>query len=338
MQPKRYRALHITPGVVDYPEENPPETVLIKKQALDKMNPSFLGKPVFNFVHKPHIDPSKAFEFTNEEIEEHADGVISNVGYDVETGYFFVDMMIWDEGTQDNLDNGYGVSNAYIPERDNSGGDYNSVPYNVEVVDGEYHHMAVVEDPRYGDVRIFENSKKGKPMKWKISWPKKKEEPIKKNMAPEKGKEKEKEEMELNADSVLVGEDGEEYPLSEMVEAYKKSMAPADDGKPTVNMEDTMDIDGKEVSMKELYDNFNANKNAEPPTDEALDDVVDPALKKNSAGNDGEKKKPNENFMTLKTNANKGAEPEKIKVNTEKTRLKRGQSRYGSAVKVVGGN
>ena len=157
MKPKRYRALHITPGLVDYTDGDQRSTVLIKKPALDLMNPSFLGKPVFNFTHKV-VDIKNAFDFTSEEQEKHAVGVISEVGYDVESGYYFADMMIWDEKTQRNIDNGYGVSNAYIPEVE-PGGTYNNVPYHQEVMGGKYDHMAIVESPRYGDVKIFENSK-----------------------------------------------------------------------------------------------------------------------------------------------------------------------------------
>ena len=343
MKPKRYRALHITPGVVDYTDGDQRETVLIKKPALDKMNRSFLGKPVFNFTHKI-IEPEVAFNFTSEESEKHAVGVISNVGYDTETGYFFADMMIWDEETQNNIDEkDYGVSNAYIPDVE-AGGIYNNVPYNEEVINGEYHHMAIVAEPRYGDVRIFENSKTGKPMKWKLFGENKKDaiKNVKKNMAPKKPEEKkDDEEMSLNMNSIIVDEKGNETPLSEMVEVYKNAAdeekKKEKDEKPTLNMEDTMEIDGKEVSVKELYDNYCAKKNAEPPTDEPLDDVVDPDLKKNSS-DVGKKKEPNENFLKLKTNANKGAKPDKIKVNTQKTRLERGTARYGSAVKISGGS
>lgn len=333
MKPKRYRALHITPGIVDYTDGDQRETVLIKKAALDKMNSSFLGKPVFNFTHKV-VDIKNAFDFTSEEIEEHAVGVISDVGYDVESGYFFADMMIWDEETQDNISNGYGVSNAYVPEV-GPGGEYNNVPYNEEVTDGEYDHMAIVENPRYEDVKIFENSKGAKPMKFKLFG--KKEKVVKKNEGdpPPDDKDKKKdEEMSLNMESILVDNDGNEMPVSELVEAYKS--ANMEDDKPTMNMEDTIEIDGKEVTMKELYDNYNAKQNAEPPTDTPLEDVVKENVKNNSA--DEGKEKPNENFLKIKTNAAKGAEPEKIKVNTVKSRLDRGKSRYGSAVKVEGGN
>lgn len=335
MKPKRYRALHITPGIVDYTDGNRRETVLIKKPALDEMNRSFLGKPVFNFTHKT-IDPEEAFDFTSEEKEKQAVGIISNVGYDVESGYYFADMMIWDSETQDNIDKkGYGVSNAYIPKVA-PGGVYNSVPYDEEVIGGEYYHMAIVEDPRYGDVKIFENSKRGKPMKFKLFG--KKDNDLKKNQAvppEEEERKKNEKEISLNMDSVLVDEDGNEIPLSEMVEAYKSSM----NQKTTLNMEDTIEIDGKEVpvsELKEAYDNscgIEKKKNAEPPTDEPLEDVVDESLKKNSAG-----RKPNEHFLKLKTNAARGAEPEKIKINTQRNRLEYGNARYGSAVKAEGGN
>lgn len=331
MQPKRYRALHITPGVVDYTNGDQRETVLIKKPALDKMNRSFLGKPVFNFIHKV-IEPEVAFNFTGEESEKHAVGVISDVGYDTESGYYFADMMIWDKGTQDNISKGYGVSNAYIPEA-GPGGIYNNVPYDEEVTSGEYHHMAIVEEPRYGDVRIFENSKKSKRMKKYILFGEEQKKDVKKNAADPLDK---KEEMKLNSDSIVVFKDGSEVPLSEMVEVYKNSAdekkdekKKKDEEKPTLNMEDTMEIDGKEVSVQELYDNYCAKKNAEDATDDPLEDVVDPALKKNAAD---DPKKPNEHFKKLKINASQDAEPTKIKINTQKTRLARGKANYGSPV------
>lgn len=338
MQPKRYRALHITPGVVDYTEGAQRETVLIKKPCLDAMNPSFLGKPVFNYTHKV-IEAEVAFNFTSEESEKHAVGVISDVGYDVESGYYWADMMIWDEETQENIKKGYGVSNAYIPEV-GPGGIYNNVPYDEEVESGEYHHMAIVEEPRYGDVRIFENSKKGKLMRFKLFGGKEKE-PVKKNAADpppkEKKEEKKEEEMEMNADSTLVDEEGDEYVMSELVAAWK-SANPKKNAKPTMNMEDTIEIDGKDVSVKDLYDNIKSKKNAEPATDDPLEPVVDPSLKKNSA-DDGEKEKENEHFKKLKINAKKAAEPVKIKVNTQASRIKKGRLLYGSPVKnAAGGN
>ena len=333
MKPKRYRALHITPGVVDYTENGKRTTVLIRKTALDQMNRSFLGKPVFNFTHKT-VDPEKAFDFTSEEIEEQAAGVISNVGYDVESGYYFADMMIWDEETQKNIDEkGFLVSNAYIPEVE-KGGVYNNVPYDEEVIGGEYYHMAIVEEPRYGDVKIFENSKKVKPMKFKLFG---KKEEVKKNASDppvEEGK-KPEDEMALNADSVLVDEQGNEYPISELVAAYKEGKGAKEEDKPVINMEDTMDIDGEQVSVKDLYDNYCSRKNAEPPTDKPLESVVDNAIKANSS--DSGKEKPNDHFKTLKINASKGAEPEKVVVNTERERIKRGASRYGSPVQAQGG-
>jgi hypothetical protein len=298
------------------------------------MNSSFLGKPVFNFDHKV-VDINDAFNFTAEEKEKHAVGVISGVGYDVESGMYFVDMMVWDEETQKNIDDGYGVSNAYIPQVI-GGGEYNNVSYDREVVDGKYDHMAIVDNPRYGDVRIFENSKKGEKVKKYILFGKEKED-VKQNAKPPADKKDEG--VKLNMNSVIVVEGGEEIPISEMVELYKNSedKKNSDKEKPTMNMDDTVEIDGKEVSMKELVDNYNSKKNAEPDEDpkENEDEEDKEDVKKNSNG--GGKEGPNKKFFELKTNANKGAEPEKIKINTQKSRIDLGKARYGSAVQVEGG-
>lgn len=334
MTPKRYRTLHITPGIVDYTDGDQRETVLIKKPALDSMNRSFLGKPVFNFTHKV-IEPEVAFNFTSEESEKHAVGVISDVGYDAESGYYFADMMIWDKDTQDNIDKkGYGVSNAYIPEV-GPAGVYNNVPYDEEVTGGEYHHMAVVDNPRYGDVKIFENSKGVKPMKF--FWQDKKKEDVKKNAADLKKEEG----TELNPDSVIVMKNGSEVPISEMVELYKnateeKKKEEEEKKEPTMNMEDTIEIDGKKISMKELVDNYLAKKNMEDDEDKSKNEG-DKDDKKGVKENSSAVEKPNDKFMMLKSNANQGAAVEKIKIITAASRIKVGEARYGTKVNIEGG-
>lgn len=329
-EPKRYRALHINPGIVDYTEDGQRETVLIKKEVLDKMNPSFLGKPVFNLTHKI-IDAETAFNFTDEEKEKLAVGIISGVGYDEKSGYFFADAMIWDDDTIKNIDdNGFNVSCAYVPEA-GPGGVYNNVPFDEEVVGGEYHHLAVVESPRYQDAKIFQNSKSGGIMKFKLNLGKKK---ILQNQVPEE--KPEEEEMEMNADATIEV-DGESIPVSELVENYKaKKNAETEEDKGTVmNMEDTIDVDGEEVSMKDLYDSYKANVNAEDPTDQPLEDVVDETMKKNSLE---DPKKPNQNFKIVQNAAAQGAEAERPKVNTMRSRLARGKAKYGTPVKNEGGD
>jgi hypothetical protein len=331
--PKRYKALHILPGLVNYTEKDQETTVRVTKEALDKMNPSFLGKPVFNFIHKA-IDPETAFNFTDEEREKQAVGVVTDVGYDEQSGYFWVHMMIWDEATQINIDEkGYTVSCAYIPEV-GPGGTHNKVPYDEEVTGGEYHHMAIVENPRYEGVRIFENSEgEGTMAKRTFKLFTSKKATIRQNADPEPEAPKEnigeEEEMELSADAYVLDDEGNKIPVAEMVENYKAMKNTEEET--VMNMDDTIDIDGEKVSMKDLYDNYCAKQNAEPPTDTPLEEsVTEPGMKENSVV---DPEAPDKNFRLVANAASRGGTPEKTKVDTPRTRIARGTARYGSKVK-----
>lgn len=324
--PKRYRSKHIIPGIVDYEDGNQKNTVLVKKEVLDKMNPSFVGKPVFNFIHKI-IDAETAFNFTEEEKEKQAVGIVSDVGYDIESGYFIADLMIWDEDTQQNIDKkGFNVSCAYIPVA-GEGGVYNNVPYDEEIIDGEYHHMAIVEDPRYNEAVIFENSKPGgKVAKFKLNFGKNK---VLKNEAPpenDKKKEPEEKELSVNGDSIVKDEDGSEYSMNELMENMRQVKKNTEEEEvPTMNMEDTVDVDGEEYTVREMVDNMKAKKNAEPPTDTPLEDVV----KENSLE---EKKEGEKNFKIIQNAVIKDEVKARTPVTTRKSRLEAGRNRYGSPV------
>lgn len=333
-KPKRYTAEHILPGLVDYIEKDQRTTVLVKKEVLDKMNPSFVGMPVFNFIHKI-IDPETAFNFTDEDSEKLAVGVISGVGYNTESGYYTADMMIWDEDTQENIDNGFTVSCAYLPIDTAPGGKHNNVPYDEEVTGAEYHHMAIVEDPRYEGVKIYENSKTGGIMKFFVNNDKKKKvlqnqiDEDKKKEEEEKAKENAAEEVAVNGDSTVKDEEGNVYSLNELTEnmrQVKKNMETED--KPTMNMEDTVDVDGEEYTVKEMIDNMKAKKNAEPPTDTPLEDVV----KQNSIDAKENKEDP-KNFRVIKNAVEQGEEHKRAPVLTSKQRIAGSTLRYSSKVK-----
>lgn len=338
-EPKRYKALHILPGLVNYTEDGKETTVRVTKEALDKMNRSFIGKPVFNFIHKA-IDAETAFNFTDEESDKQAVGVVADVGYDEDSGYYWVHMLIWDEETQRNIDEkGYSVSCAYIPTESGPGGTHNKVPYDEEVMDGEYHHMAIVENPRYEGVRIFENSEGEKTVakrKFRLFTKK----PIlqnadtepKESTPPADPKENAEEQgaMDINPDSYIEDEEGNKIPVSEMVECYKAMKTASAEEEAVLNMEDTIEIDGEEVSMKELYENYSTKKNAEPPTDTPLE----PAVKENGIKqNSDDSMEPDKNFRLVQNAASQGGQVETPSVDTPKSRLKRGKAKYGSPVK-----
>ena len=361
---KRYRAFHIEPGLADYSAEGVGR-VLIAKETLDEMNPTFVGMPVVNFEHTD-LEPEELFDLSQEDKENIADGVVAATGYDEKSGWYYADMLIWDGETQSNIENGFSVSNAYqVDEENAAGGTWHGTPYEAEVKKAHYLHMAIVDNPRYEGARIFANSKRSNSAKEEIVkikiFKNKESKPSLVDIAgklekkekltaeekkiwnaaaveekpaedPPKKDEVEEEEME-NMSGVVKTEDGKEIPLEELVQMYKqKSSENAEDE--YYSESDMIEIDGQEMSIADLMKaaGYGENQNAEAPTDEKAEEVVEGQRKNSKPA----KPKPNEHFNTVKKVANKGAEVEKPNVNTKTSRLERGASRYGSTVKQGG--
>ena len=145
--PKIFTCRFIEPGLVNYSEYG---TVLINKEALDRMASTFVGRPV---IDKNHMDVSP------DKFEEQADGVVTRVWFNDLDGWYWCEMMIWDEETKRDCAGGYSVSCAYTVSEWKEGGEHNNIPYTQEVLNGEYTHMAIVANPRYEGAKIFYNAK-----------------------------------------------------------------------------------------------------------------------------------------------------------------------------------
>ena len=332
-EPKRYRAKFIEPGIISY-EDVGAGTVLVSREALDKMRPSFVGMPVFNFSHND-TDAEEAFAFDKTEKDNQAVGIIAEVGTD--NGWDFADMLIWDEETQKNIDQrGFSVSCAYIPTDTKGGGQYHGIDYDEEVLDGEYKHMAIVENPRYEGSTIFQNSKgvlsvKKTNGKWNIFIKKNSTEPPKDDKKPKEppaggGNEPPPEEVD-NGQDAYVEIDGQKVPLAELVEAYDSKNNAGEEGQ-ALSPEDEVDVGGQKVKVSDLiaaYQGSHENAQVDEPGTKVDTDVI---VKNGKAG----KEPPNANFIAVKKNAAAVADPPPPKLNTRTDRIANGAARYGSPV------
>lgn len=190
--PKSYKANFIEPGVVAYSDlgdctvcgdkhicgnggdQCQPEgaTILVPIESLDRMAPTFVGKPVIDVEHKD-VTPKTL-------TEGEADGIVTRVWK--ENGWWWCDFLAWTPETQKHCDSGlFSVSCAYEPtEVDDKEGEYHNIPYASTILNGDYTHLAIVQQPRYEGARILVNSKgKGGLMDWKF-WTK----GARKNAAP----------------------------------------------------------------------------------------------------------------------------------------------------------
>jgi hypothetical protein len=322
--PKRCRIYYITPGLADYTAEGIGR-VLVQKPALDKMMASFVGKPVVNMAHTDK-EPDELFQSlkNGDAPEQFADGVISSSGYDQESGWYYVDAMIWDEDTIKNIDDGFSASCAYdVTELNDEGGTFNNVDYAEEVLDGEYVHMAIVPNPRYEQARVIWNSK-GEEMA-KLFFKNKK---TVKNEAPPAPEPEEEEEVIENADG-YVEIDGKQVPLEELIKVYQAERA---EESTMLNADDEVEVKGKRVKVGDM---INAYKNRK--SDDTMENEIDGGLEEDAEEVvDEAKQMQNSKARKVKKLINQG-EDVKPNIKTSADRIAAGRARYGSPVK-QGGN
>jgi hypothetical protein len=228
----------IEPGVVFYEHLNNGKggNVLVRKEALDKMNKTAVGKPIFNFTHKSvsHND------FTNGK----AQGVLANdSSFNPQDAWFYVTGLVWDDETLENIKKGYSVSCAYDVTEWGPGGTYHNIPYEAEVINGEYTHIAVVDNPRYEDASAQILVNQGGGMQFKF-WKK-----------DDKGDLKASE-MELVNAKVTVA--GKEVALADMVAHFEaqENAKRASELMNSITDDTVLEIVGKKVTVRELKNAF----------------------------------------------------------------------------------
>lgn len=352
MTPKSYAFKFIEPGIISYADTNQ-GVVLVSREALDRMAPTFLGCPII-FVPEKHNATDKDNAFNFEDIGANTPaGIISGKPYWKEDGFQWADGLVWDEDAQAALDQAgvdvaagkdpsWSCSCAYDPEEDPIGGVWHELEYDAEVVNGKYKHMAIVPRGRYEGARVLANSKGG-PSVALFGFGKKNAEPagpaVKPAPAvPEKKPEEGKPEM-LN-DDATVDVNGTPVPLYELIEKYQMSKGSGNVPQALTPEDEVSLPDGSTVKISELIAVYGAGEgseapmqNAEEPQDVKAELPVDPArqVRANAAP-----AKPKVN-QALKNAVAKGGDPGQIGgIDSEITRLDRGKARYSIPVKQGG--
>lgn len=248
--PESFPFRFIEPGLVNY-DDSGKGTVLVRKGTLDKMAESLVGKPVF--IGHNDLDP-------NEADMDNAQGRVVRTFYNAEDGWYHGEMEVWDPAAKAALRNGFALSCAYGVTEWGEPGIHNNIPYEAEVLGGEYQHLAIVPNPRYEGATIqMSNSKGGSKMKLNIwSWLKgdKDKQPVLQN-AVEMESDKAVVEIET-AEGVKV-----DVPLTKLVNAYKSAeekKAAAAAASTKLADDQIVDIGGgKKVTVAELRNSFLRN-------------------------------------------------------------------------------
>lgn len=140
-------------GIATYKDES----VFLSKDTLKKCMPNLKGRPVI-IEHKLGIKPDN--------MEKYAVGYVTDCEYNNETGDFDCDFVTWNDEAKELLKNGYTLSTSYIPKEFGNGGTFINTPYDKEIKDLSFTHLAIVKNPRYEKVKVYMNSTEKLNDKW----------------------------------------------------------------------------------------------------------------------------------------------------------------------------
>jgi hypothetical protein len=119
---------------------------------MDKILPSFVGKP----VTIDHVEGSPN-EIMN---AGRAVGTVTNAYWNPDTGWYECKFTVENEDARKKVESGWSVSCAFdVAEQTGPGGEYHAIPFDEEITSGTFTHLALVENPRYEDSKIFKNHK-----------------------------------------------------------------------------------------------------------------------------------------------------------------------------------
>lgn len=144
---RKFVSRFIEAGVAHYRDFG---DVLITKETLDKFINTMVGCPVI-ITHKD-IDDNNA--------DKERVGVVSEVWYNSADGWYYCSGIIWDKKAIDLVKNqGWSVSCTYDFESDNQAKTHNGKKIDREFTNGEFLHLALVDNPRYERANIVMNGK-----------------------------------------------------------------------------------------------------------------------------------------------------------------------------------
>lgn len=255
--PQVYTCKFLTAGLVSY-EDSGAGIALLKKETIDKMLASIIGKPVI--INHQDVGPDNYEKFRV--------GNVVKAWFSPEDGWFYCDFLIDnDEAIKCIEEDGCSVSCAYDVLDAVEGGTYQDIKYDGEITDGSFTHLALVESPRYEESKIMKqlpmmlvNSKQAHYVN------KPKEEKSMDMFRIFKKKENGKTEaytgMVVNVDGVG------EVPVDHLIKNYGDMMAAeADKGKKNektfMNATDIIDLNGNKVSIGEMVEKYKVFKNNE---------------------------------------------------------------------------
>lgn len=248
LQARTYSCRFLRSGPVQY--EN--EIVAIYPENLMKIADAFKGFAVV--IDHVDLDSGNADKLVV--------GYISEVWKNEGDEWAWCNFLVDNKNAIDLIENGCFVSCAYIPTETKTGGTYNNIEYQREIVGGKPLHLALVTLPRYEGAEIIKNSKEDKKML--------------------KFFRNSKKEIDIDAVNTTIEVDGEEVSLQNAIEAFKNAKVKKNKAK--MNESDEVDVDGEMVKVADLKKAYSASKKKNTKKNEGDEDKKDE--KENDADED----------------------------------------------------
>lgn len=251
-EPRIFYAKHIAPGVCGYEDE----TVFLGEDALRKMDKTFAGKPIYVNHQKVNLD----------NLQEEADGYVIESFYLPEDGAHWTKNIVVSDKGHEAIGNGWAVSNAYIPDEFGAGGEWHNVPYDREITDAHYTHLAIVENPRYEEAVImtpeefktYKESKREQLSQLENSKTKKGE----KRMTWKLFDRKEKTNSEEISKTMVELSNGSTVSIGEMINAVEEDIKAKEEKKDKCNediLEKTVKVNGEDMKVSDLVEAYEKN-------------------------------------------------------------------------------
>lgn len=341
---KIYYARHMIPGLCGYDDE----TVLINASTMKRMAPSFEGKPIYAYAHDSRSEAERVAT-----LQETSHGYVTETFYNELDGWLWSKCLIVDDEGLAAIADGCSVSNAYIPLEYGEGGLNNNIPYDREIVDAKFTHLALVDNPRYEQACIMT------PDEFKIYQDRNREQlnELRNSKTEKKGnimlkmfKTKKEEVSSVDADTLIevTNSKGEtkEVSVQEMVNALEAAEKKKADEKKNSQ---TVKVGGKDITIEELvssYEKLNAKKNSDDAdADDEKDNESDEDEKDNESDedekdNEGEdddkgeaknsKGRKADHFDELSNARNKSRAGSPTRLETTQSKIARGKAKYGA--------
>lgn len=155
---KRFRCNFIEPGLVSYTDCGG-DVELLRQETIEAALHTALGNP----LTIGHVRTNK--------LVAAAHGRVENVGRDPATGWFFADGTVETDEARARIRNNAKPSCGYTVTSFGPGGVWHNMHYAREITGIKFHHLAIVDNPRYEGAGYRLNSKTTKttamnPLKW----------------------------------------------------------------------------------------------------------------------------------------------------------------------------